>query len=196
MGLTPVPDDQIATVVTSLQMITRPTLRPMPDSRLGVIRWKSPALDKYRALFSRVGERWMWYSRAVMSDEALQAIIGDPAVEVYAVVDPSGVEIGMLELDYRDSAICEISFLGLIPELNGAGHGRWLIAQALMRAWRPGIERVWVHTCTLDHPSALNFYRAQGFTAFRRELETFADPRLTGHMRADAAPQIPLLSRR
>jgi GNAT superfamily N-acetyltransferase len=196
MGLTLVPDDQIATVVTSLEMTARPVLRSMPDSRLRLVRWKSPALDKYRVLFRRVGELWMWFSRAVMPDEALQAILGDPAVEVYAVADAAGIEVGLLELDFRVDRVCEISFLGLIPELTGAGHGRWLMAQALMLAWRTRIERVWVHTCTLDHPSALNFYRAQGFTAFRRELETFSDPRLTGQMRADAAPQIPVLSRR
>ncbi|CAN5316977.1 GNAT family N-acetyltransferase [soil metagenome] len=196
MGLIPVPDDQIATVVTSLEMTKRPTPRLMPDSRLRLARWEAPALGKYRALFNRIGERWMWFSRAIMADDALQAIIGDPAIEVYAVVDPAGIEVGMLELDYREAETCEISFFGLIPELNGAGHGRWLMAQALMRAWRAGITRVWVHTCTLDHPSALNFYRKQGFTAFRRELETFSDPRLTGHMPADAAPQIPALSRR
>jgi GNAT superfamily N-acetyltransferase len=196
MGLTLVPDDQIAAVVTSLEMTARPALRPMPDSRLRLVRWKLPALEKYRALFRRVGERWMWFSRAVISDEALQGILGDPAVEVYAVADAAGIEVGLLELDFRAVGVCEISFLGLIPELTGAGHGRWLMAQALMRAWRPDIGRVWVHTCTLDHPSALNFYRAQGFTAFRRELETFPDPRLTGQMKPDAAPQIPVLSRR
>jgi GNAT superfamily N-acetyltransferase len=196
MGLTVVSDDQIAAIVTSLEMTTRPALRPMPDSRLRVVRWKSPQPSKYRALFSRVGERWMWFSRAVITDEALQAIVGDPAVEIYAVIDPSGIEVGILELDFRDAGKCEISFLGLIPEMTGAGHGRWLMAQALMRAWRPDIERVWVHTCTLDHPSALNFYRAQGFVAFRREVETFADPRVTGQMSPDAAPQIPVLIRR
>ena len=196
MGLTLVPDDQIATVVTSLEMMARPALRPMPDSRLRLVRWKSPALDKYRALFNRVGERWLWFSRAVITDEALQAILGDPAVEVFAVADAAGIEVGLLELDFSADGVCEISFLGLIPELTGAGHGRWLMAQALMLAWRPDIERVWVHTCTLDHPSALNFYRAQGFTAFRRELETFPDPRLTGQMKFDAASQIPVLSRR
>lgn len=196
MGLTLVPNDHIAAVVTSLEMTTPPALRPMPDSRLRLVRWKRPAPDKYRALFSRVGEPWMWFSRVVMSDDSLQVIVGDPAVEIYAVVDPAGIEIGLLELDFRADRICEISFLGLIPELTGVGHGRWLMAQALLLAWRPRIERVWVHTCTLDHPSALNFYRGQGFTAFRRELETFPDPRLTGQMRADAAPQVPTLSRR
>jgi GNAT superfamily N-acetyltransferase len=196
VGLTHVPDDQIAAVVTSLEMTKRPLPRPMPESRLRLVRWEAPSLGKYRALFDRVGARWMWFSRLVMADEALQAIIGDPGIEVYAVVDPAGVEVGMLELDYREPATCEISFLGLIPELNGKGHGRWLMAQAQARAWRAGISRVWVHTCTLDHPSALNFYRAQGFTAFRREVETFSDPRLTGQMPADTAPQIPVLSRR
>jgi GNAT superfamily N-acetyltransferase len=196
VGLTRVPDDQIAAVVTSLEMTARPALRPMPDSRLRLTRWEAPSLDLYRALFNRVGERWMWFSRAIMADSALQAIIGDCAIEVYAVVDPAGLEVGMLELDFREASTCEISFFGLIPELTGAGHGRWLMAQAQARAWRSGIDRVWVHTCTLDHPSALSFYRRQGFTAFRRELETFADPRLTGHMPADAAPQVPVLSRR
>jgi GNAT superfamily N-acetyltransferase len=196
MGLIPVPDNEIAAVVTSLEMTARPPLRPMPDSRFRLVRWGTPSLDLYRALFNRVGARWMWFSRAIMADTALQAIIGDPAIEVYAVIDPVGLEVGMLELDFREAATCEISFFGLIPELNAAGHGRWLMAQALTRAWRSGITRVWLHTCTLDNPSALNFYRKQGFTAFRRELETFADPRLTGHMPADAAPQVPVLIRR
>lgn len=196
MGLILVPDNEVATVVTSLEMTTRPAPRLMPDSRLRLVRWPAPSTAKYRALFSRIGARWMWFSRAIMPDDALQAIIGDPAIEVYAVADPAGIEVGILELDFRDARTCEISFFGLIPELSGAGHGRWLMAQALLRAWRSDIDRVWVHTCTLDHPSALNFYRKQGFTAFRRELETFADPRLTGHMPADAAPQIPVLIRR
>ena len=65
-------------------------------------------------------------------------------------------------------------------------------AQAL--AWRKHVARVWVHTCTLDHPRALDFYRKAGFTAISRTIETFADPRLTGALPADSAPQIPLLA--
>lgn len=68
------------------------------------------------------------------------------------------------------------------------------MAHALNRAWIWGIDRVWVHTCSLDHPSALNFYRASGFTAIRRSVETFADPRDSGILPPDAAPQIPRLT--
>jgi len=196
MGLTPVAPGHVAAIVTHLEMRTRPPLRPLPPSRLTLVRWSSPRAEAYRTLFRRVGEPWLWFSRLLLSDAALLAIIGDPAVEVYAVCDPSGIEIGLLELDFRNAPNCEIAFFGLVPELAGQGHGRWLMAETLARAWRPGIERVWVHTCTLDHPSALNFYRAQGFVAINREIETFADPRLTGALPESVAPQVPLVTRR
>lgn len=193
MALTPVPSGHLAAIVTDLEMRTRPPLRPAPDSHLRLIRWHKPALARYRALFTRVGMPWLWFSRLVMHDDALSAIICDGQVEVYAVVDPAGIEVGMLELDFRKSPDCEIAYFGLVPELTGSGHGRWLMAQTMAFAWRPGITRVWVHSCTLDHPSALGFYRAQGFVVIKREIETFADPRLTGILPRGAAPQIALL---
>ena len=193
MSLTPVPAGQIATIVTSLEMLAPPKPRPIPPSPLQVTRWPSPAPGKYRALFRRVGEPWLWFSRLVMSDAELGAIIGDPAIEIYAVTDTSGIEVGMLELDFRGRDAVEISFFGLVPELTGKGHGRWLMARALMLAWRKGIGRVWVHTCTIDHSSALAFYRAQGFTPFAVAIETFADPRLAGIYKREAAPHVPLL---
>src|SRR3546814_7755973 len=61
----------------------------------------------------------------------------------------------MLELDFRHPGQCELSYVGLVPDLAGQGHGRWLMAHALALAWRKGVARVWVHTCTLDHPAAL-----------------------------------------
>jgi len=192
---TTVPGDHVATIVTHLEMRNRPPARPLPDSRLRLVRWERPALPKYRALFLRIGSPWLWFSRAVMPDHSVAEIVGDPRVEVYAVADPAGLEVGMLELDFREAGACEIAYFGLVPELNGKGHGRWLMAQALLRAWHGDVVRVWVHTCTLDHPSALNFYRAQGFEAFKREVEIFPDPRLSGQLPAGVAPQIPVLIR-
>ncbi len=196
MALIPVADDQLATIVTTLEMRARPPLRPMPASRLRLARWERPALDRYRALFARVGAPWLWFSRLTMADEALAAIIHDDGIAVHAVIDPAGIEIGMIELDFRTRGVCELSYFGLVPELAGQGHGRWLMAETLARAWAKGVERVWLHTCTLDHPAALSFYRAQGFTAIGRTIETFADPRATGLLPPDTAPQIPYLASR
>ncbi len=200
MTFTSVPAGQITTIVTSLEMTSKPPLRPMPATELQLKRWEAPALDTYRALYRRVGEPWLWFSRLIMADAELAAIIHDAKVKIWAVTDLRGIEVGILELDFREDRQCEISFFGLIPELNGKGHGRWLMAMALQLGWAEknaegeGVERMWVHTCTLDGPGALGFYRKSGFVPYQRQIETFADPRLSGHLPMDAAPQIPLIA--
>lgn len=193
MSLTAVPDDQIATIVTHLEMRERPRPAPIPPAPLRLVPWKAPTPDAYRTLFRRVGEPWLWFSRLVMDDAALTAVIHDPAVEIYAVTDPRGVEVGLLELDFRSPPDCELAFFGLIPDLTGKGLGQWLMAQAKTLAWRKQVTRFWVHSCTLDSPAALGFYQKAGFVPYKREVEIFADPRLAGLLPSDAAPHVPML---
>ena len=188
-SLTDVARGQVAAVVTYLEMTERPAPSPIPDSPLRLERWEAVDAERYRDLFRRVGQKWLWFSRLAMDDATLLAKVA----EVHAVVDDARCEVGLLELDYRDRGECLIRFLGLVPELAGQGHGRWLFARALALAWQPGVERVRVHTCSLDHPAALPAYLRAGFRACSRALETFPDPRLTGLLPRDAAPQIPLL---
>jgi GNAT superfamily N-acetyltransferase len=192
VALIDVPDGHLGAVVTYLEMRARPKPRPLPASALRLERWRDPDPDKYRLLFRRVGGKWLWFSRLTMSDDKLRAEMA----EVHAVVDPAGIEVGMLELDFRTPGECLIRFLGLVPELAGRGHGGWLFAQTLALAWRPGVTRVRVNTCTLDHPAALPAYLKAGFRAVRRAFESFPDPRLSGLLPADVAPQIPLFEDR
>jgi len=193
--LTIVPPGMIATVVTSLEMRERPRPRMLPSSPFRLVRWKEPSPDRYRALFRRVGAPWMWFSRLVMTDDELTVLIHDAAVEIYAVEDRRGIEIGLLELDFRAPGEAEIAFLGFVPELAGKGHGDWLMTQTLTMGWRKDVARMWVHTCTLDHPAALGCYRRHGFVPFERAIETFADPRLAGVLPRETAPHVPLFER-
>lgn len=195
MPLSPVGKGELAAVVTSLEMTARSPLRAMPMSDLRLERWNAPSPDKYRTLYRRVGEPWLWFSRLELEDGALTAIVHDPKVRIWAVTDRSGIEIGILELDFRVLGECEIAFFGLVPELAGMGHGKWLMAMALQAGWsEAGVERLWVHTCTLDGPGALAFYIKSGFVPYQRQIETFPDPRLIGLIPPNAAPQIPLIS--
>jgi GNAT superfamily N-acetyltransferase len=189
MALTEIPAGHIGTVVTYLEMTERPKPRPFPDSQLRMVRWARVDPAKYRLLFERVGGRWLWYSRLAMDDAALLANAG----EVHAVIDRQGIEVGMLELDFRQEGECLIRFLGLVPELAGRGQGEWLFAQTLALAWRAGVRRVHVNTCSLDHPAALPSYMKAGFRAYRRAFESFPDPRLAGLLPENVAPQLPLI---
>ena len=192
MSYEPIRDGDLAAVVTFLEMTERPAIE-VPPSTLSLQRIDRPDLDEYRALFRRVGAPWLWFSRLIMDDAKLRAIIHDPGVELFAVTTGGDDQAGMLELDYREPGQCELSFVGLVPGLSGQGHGRWLLGEALSRAWRCGIERVHVHTCTLDHPAALRAYVRAGFTPYKRAIERFPDPRLLGILPRDYAPQSPVL---
>ena len=192
MSYTDIPDGELAAVVTFLEM-RKPPEGQIPSSALSLRPIADPEVDEYRRLFRRIGGHWLWFSRLIMGDEELSGIIRDPAVDLFVVVDEVGTDIGMLELDFREDGQCEIAFIGLLPELAGRGHGRWLLGQTLRLAWRNGIKRVHVHTCTLDHPAALPAYRHAGFTAYKRAIERFPDPRLRGILPRDVAPQVPLL---
>lgn len=184
-----VPAGHVAAVVTYLEMTERPPPRAVPDSPLRLERWQALDPERYRALFRRVGAKWLWFSRLAMDDATLRAKVA----EVHAVRDATGEEVGLVELDFRTSGECLIRFLGLAPELAGQGHGRWLFAETLALAWRDGVSCVRVHTCSLDHPAALPAYLRAGFRPVRRAFESFPDPRLSGLLPRDAAPQVPLL---
>ena len=192
MSHEPVADGELAAVVTFLEMGEAPAA-PVPASNLALRRIERPRPDVYRALFRRVGSPWLWFSRLILDDVKLAAILDDPAVELYTVEDSGGDNVGMLELDFRQPGECELAFLGLVPELAGQGHGRWLLAEALRLAWRDRVSRVHVHTCSLDHPAALPAYLRAGFTAIGRAFETFPDPRLAGLLPRDVAPQLPIV---
>jgi GNAT superfamily N-acetyltransferase len=190
MSYEPVPDGHVAAVVTYLEMRERPFVT-VPESPLILKRVEVPQPEHYRELFRLVGAPWLWFSRLIMDDAHLASIIQHPKVELYAVLD-DGREVGMLELDFREPHECELAFIGLVPQLSGIGHGRWLLAEAVQRAWREDVGRVHVHTCSLDHPAALSAYRCAGFVPFKRAIERFPDPRLMGVLPRDCAPQIPL----
>ena len=191
MSYDPVPDGELAAVVTYLEMTEPPSGDP-PRGTLRLSRVVRPAADHYRALFRKIGSPWLWFSRLLMDDAKLESIIHDPGVELYEVAAVEAV-VGMIELDFREPGQCELAFIGLVPQLTGEGHGRWLLGEAVRLAWRDGVQRVHVHTCTLDHPAALAAYKRAGFKAYKRAVERFADPRLSGILPADSAPQVPLL---
>ena len=192
MSYEAVPDGELAAIVTYLEMRAPPDQEITP-APLFLKRIEVPQPKHYKELFRLIGAPWLWFSRLVLDDAHLASIIQHPKVELDVVLDEADREVGILELDFREPRECELSFIGLIPELSGKGHGRWLIAEALHRAWREGVDRVHVHTCSLDHPAALEAYRRAGFTPYKRAIERFPDPRLLGILPRDSAPHIPLL---
>src|SRR3954447_22340107 len=103
----------------------------VPASALSLKRIEGPQPERYRELFRLIGARWLWFSRLILDDAHLAEIIQHPKVELFSVRDENGREAGMLELDSREPHECELAFVGLLPDMSGKGHGRWLLAEAV-----------------------------------------------------------------
>jgi len=190
--LPPPPDakwGKLENVVTYLEMRERPALKPVAlphGTKLALLRAEQPSLAFYRFLYNTIGRKWCWWVRRAMSDAELQAIIGDPRVEVmvlYCDGQPAGyAELDRRPVDGRVPGEIELAYFGLLPEFIGRKLGPWLLTQILELAWSYGPDRVLVNTNTLDHPKALPLYQKLGFEPYRQEATTFDDPWMNGIM--------------
>lgn len=191
-GYHDVPRGKVATVVTLLEMHSKPETRDVPAPEGWTLaRIPAPTLDQYRSVYTAVGANWLWFSRLRMEDAKLEAILTDPHVHVFTL-QKDGTDGALLELDFRTPGACELAHFGLTAPLIGTGAGRFLMNAAIDTAWAGDITRFHVHTCTLDSPQALGFYRRSGFVPARQQIEIADDPRLeVGHDRA-LAPHVPI----
>ena len=194
-GTTDLPPGKIATIVTSLEMRERPQERADPPGTEGfsLDTIDRGDVERYLRLYRLLGERWMWFSRLTQPRAELLDIFADPAVALYAARF-EGRDVGLLELDFRAAGQGELAFFGLDEPVLGKGAGRWLMNRALALAWAQPISRFWVHTCTIDHPGALDFYQRSGFKVFKRGIEIDDDPRLHGHMPPGSVPHHPVIA--
>jgi GNAT superfamily N-acetyltransferase len=166
-------------VTTYLQMTDWSQFRPAYLNYLGGIKvmcMGTPDVAFYRFLYSSVGEQWRWRERLSHSDEEIQALLSDPGTSVH-VLYVNGAPAGYIELAERREGptrrflSTEIVYFGLRAAYIGRGLGKHLLSHGIAYAWNRGTQRLWVHTCNLDGPHALNNYIKRGFKIYRVEKQ-------------------------
>lgn len=179
----PLSANKIEVLITYLEMRAEPPrpARPVRAENAVIMRAEQPPVSFYRYLYNTVGKPWLWYERRLMPDEELRAIIHHPQIEIY-VLYVNGAPAGYAELDARQPQEVELAYFGLMPEFIGKGLGTLLMDDMIARVWSRRPQRFWLHTCTLDHPGALAFYRRAGFVPYQQGTRIIDDPRAMGWM--------------
>lgn len=197
-GFTDLPPGKVATTVTYLQQLEKPEPKPDPPSVEGLAleRLKGAHVERYLNLFEAVGEEFLWASRRKMPREQLIERLDENFRHLFALTK-DGKDMGLLELNFVDlesRGDVEIVFFGVVKEAIGTGTSRWLMNRALEQSWgASGTKRVYLLTCSFDHPGAIRFYKKSGFVPYKLAIEVKDDPRLIGVLPKTAAPHVVLI---
>ena len=157
-------------IIWHLQMMSPQEIRPknlLPETQLVRLEIPFPALNRF--FYKEVGKLWQWTDRLNWSEEEWRNWVERENAQTWMLL-LRGTPAGYFELDDQDGNV-EVAYFGLLPQFLGKGLGGGFLTAAIEKAWEMGAARVWVHTCSFDHPNALKNYQARGFQIFRESLD-------------------------
>lgn len=156
---------------TYLELKALDQLRPAKiedDPLIRLARVPAPSVALIQRLYREVGADYHWVDRWNWSATQWEDWVRRPGYGLW-VLSYDGDVAGFFELKWDEAGAVEIELIGLVTRFHGRGLGGHLLTAAVEIAFAIGANRVWLHTCTLDHPAALPNYLARGFTPFRTE---------------------------
>lgn len=168
--MTGIPARVLPVTTWYLEMRARAQLRPavVPQPEPLILRAEEPSPALSRFLYTSVGGAWHWRDRLPWTWAQWRDWLDRPEVQTW-VLYVRGTPAGYIELEHQPGNDVEIAYFGVAPAFIGRKLGGHLLGVGIARAWDMGAHRVWVHTCSLDHPAALANYRARGLTVYREE---------------------------
>jgi GNAT superfamily N-acetyltransferase len=168
---------QIEVTTYYLEMKSPGELLPKRSPRQDVsfVRVATPMPELNRFLYTAVGGDWWWIDRLSWTYQRWFDYLNRAELETWLLC-VAGVPAGYCELETQAAADVEVAYFGVLPQWIGQGLGGHLLTGSVERAWAMGARRVWLHTCTLDHPHALAHYQARGFRIYRHETKLTDEP--------------------
>lgn len=140
--------------------------KPKPDG-FDVLEAEIKQYKFNRFLYQFVGEGWNWNDKDSFSDEEWKEYSENENLRTWVAYFRGSIS-GYFELERQPNSNVEITYFGLTPSFIGKGFGGYFLSYAIKSAWAWGdTKRIWLHTCSLDHESALNNYKARGFEVYR-----------------------------
>ena len=143
-------------------------VKPTNDYSLILLDPTNFQLNKF--FYKNIGKKHKWIDRLVWTETQWINYVSNKNVKTYVFKFKDDLA-GFFELIFhRKKKEVEIAFFGLLEEFHNKKLGSYLLSQAIQKSFEENIDRVWVHTCSLDHKNALNNYIARGMKIFKTEI--------------------------
>ena len=141
-----------------------------PNSKCELFEINPPDFQINKFFYKQIGSDHRWIDRLVWNDQKWISYVSNPNVKTYVLKENNNL-IGYFELIYNNESFdCEIAYFGILEEFFSKGYGGYLLSEAIKLGFKRDAKRVWVHTCSLDHPNAILNYKSRGMQVFKNEI--------------------------
>ena len=142
--------------------------KPSEDYSLRLINPINFQLNKF--FYKTIGKNHSWIDRLSWSEEKWITYVSSEKVKTYVFKCKDDL-VGFFELIFHpDKNETEIAYFGILKEYQNKKLGSYLLSEAIKKSFKNNVNRVWVHTCSLDHKNALNNYISRGMKIFKTEI--------------------------
>ena len=143
-------------------------IEPNEDYSLDLLEPINFQINKF--FYKNIGKKHKWIDRLVWTEAQWIDYVSNKNIKTYVFKFKNNLA-GFFELiSHSEKKEVEIAYFGLLEEFQNKKLGSYLLSQAIQKSFNSGVERVWVHTCSLDHKNALNNYIARGMKIFKTEI--------------------------
>ena len=150
--------------IQELELVTKPS----KDYFINLLDPVNFQLNKF--FYKNIGKKHMWVDRLIWLESKWIDYVSDKKVKTYVFKYKNDLA-GFFELIFHyEKKEVEIAYFGLLEEYQNKRLGSYLLHEAIKRSFIKNINRVWVHTCTLDHKNALNNYISRGMKIYKTEI--------------------------
>jgi GNAT superfamily N-acetyltransferase len=152
--------------INSIQDLNEVT-KPNGDYSLNLLEPINFQLNKF--FYKNIGKKHKWIDRLAWTENQWIDYVSNKNVETYVFKLKTDLA-GFFELiSHSEKKEVEIAYFGLLEEFQNKKLGSYLLSEAIQKSFKDNVNRVWVHTCSLDHKNALNNYIARGMKIFKTE---------------------------
>ena len=141
--------------------------KPISSDRFSLKEANKDNFDLNKFFYKQIGKRHQWVDRLIWQDKDWLKYISNENLRTYIFKIENDL-VGYFELIFNNND-CEIAYFGILEEFIGKGYGGFLLSEALKIGFKKA-NRIWVHTCSLDHPNAIENYKSRGMKIFRTEI--------------------------
>ena len=159
--------EKIERYYLEINSINKLNTKSIPSENLTIEEAKKNNFDLNKFFYKQIGKQHQWVDRLIWQDKNWIDYVSKKNLKTY-ILKQNNDYVGYFELIF-DKNICEIAYFGILKEYIGKGYGGFLLSEALKIGFK-NANRIWVHTCSLDHPNAIENYKSRGMKVFKTEI--------------------------